>query len=53
MLPEHLRDLIAAHLPVIALANAGPSPADLTNAPLLDHWFALRESPAGSSSPET
>lgn len=43
MLPEHLRDLIAVHLPVIALAEAGPSPADLADAPLLDHWFALRE----------
>ncbi len=43
MLPEHLRDLVAAHLPVIALAEAGPTPTDLADAPHLDHWMAMRE----------
>lgn len=43
MLPEHLRDLVAAHMPVIASAETGPTVADLTNAPHLDHWTAMRE----------
>lgn len=43
MLPEHLRDLVAIHMPVIALAETGPTPADLTNAPYLDRWMPMRE----------
>lgn len=43
MLPEHLRDRGAAHLSVIAVAEAGPTVADLTNAPYLEHWMAMRE----------
>ncbi|RWR14937.1 DUF6634 family protein [Paenirhodobacter populi] len=43
MLPDHLRDLIAAHMPIIALAEAGPSASDLADAPQLDHWMAMRE----------
>ncbi|MFC3058364.1 DUF6634 family protein [Paenirhodobacter populi] len=43
MLPEHLRDLVAAHLPVIASVEAGPTVADLTNAPYLDRWITMRE----------
>ncbi|RWR32603.1 ATP-dependent Lon protease [Sinirhodobacter populi] len=43
MLPDHLRDLVAAHMPIIALAEAGPSASDLADAPQLDHWMAMRE----------
>ncbi|RWR10923.1 DUF6634 family protein [Paenirhodobacter populi] len=43
MLPEHLRDLVATHLPVIALAEAGPASADLVDAPYLGRWIAMRE----------
>ncbi len=43
MLPEHLRDLAAVHLSVIARAAAGPTPTDLSTAPYLDHWMAMRE----------
>lgn len=43
MLPEHLRDLVAAHLPVIASVEVGPSASDLTDAPYLDRWIAMQE----------
>lgn len=43
MLPELLRDLVATHMPIIALTEAGPTVDDLTDAPHLDHWMAMRE----------
>lgn len=39
--PEH-RDGLDRALKAIAEAEAGPTTADLANAPLIDHWRALR-----------
>lgn len=39
--PEH-RDGLDRALKAVAEAEAGPTKADLSNAPLIDHWRALR-----------
>lgn len=40
---RHDLDPLAAHLAVIALAEAGPSQSDLAGAPVLDRWIPMLE----------